>query len=63
VALELDGYSYHADHRTFVADRERGNRLVTAGWTLLRTTPAAMRADPVTLCRSVTAALAQAKAA
>jgi very-short-patch-repair endonuclease len=63
VALELDGFRYHAGHQAFVADRDRGNRLVIAGWTLLRTTPAAMRHDPSGVCASVAAALSRAPAA
>ncbi len=45
VALELDGYAHHTDSATFVADRDRGNRIVAAGWKLMRTTPARMRLD------------------
>jgi hypothetical protein len=57
VALELDGYRYHADARTFVDDRERGNRIVAAGWTLLRTTPTTVRDRPHTVVADVKAAL------
>jgi very-short-patch-repair endonuclease len=46
VALELDGYRYHSDSRTFVNDRERGNRIVASGWILLRTTPASVHEAP-----------------
>ena len=46
VVLELDGYRYHADVRSFVSDRERGNRIVACGWVLLRTTPATVRDSP-----------------
>jgi very-short-patch-repair endonuclease len=38
VAVEVDGYRWHSDPRTFRSDRRRANRLVEAGWTLLRTT-------------------------
>jgi hypothetical protein len=57
VALELDGYRYHSDLRSFVSDRERGNRIVTAGWTLLRTTPAALRNNPHMIVADLSAAI------
>jgi hypothetical protein len=60
VALELDGYRYHADARTFVSDRERGNRIVSMGWTLLRTTPTAVRERPQEVVNDVRAALRRA---
>jgi hypothetical protein len=63
VALELDGYRYHSDSRTFVSDRERGNRIVVAGWTLLRTTPATLRQVPHTVVADVRAALGRSTAA
>jgi len=58
LALELDGYRYHADPQSFVSDRERGNRIVAAGWTLLRTTPTATRHRPHLVLRDVKSALA-----
>ncbi len=61
LALELDGYCYHSDHGSFVQDRERGNRLVAAGWTLLRTTPSSMRQDPAGLCEAVRTALSRSR--
>lgn len=60
VALELDGYRYHADSHSFVSDRERGNRIVNAGWTLLRTTPATVRDDPHRIVSDVQSALRRA---
>lgn len=60
VALELDGYRYHCDPQSFVIDRERGNRIVTAGWTLLRTTPATVRDDANQVVSEVQAALRRA---
>jgi predicted transcriptional regulator of viral defense system/very-short-patch-repair endonuclease len=38
VAVELDGWAFHRDRHTFHSDREKGNRLTTAGWTVLRYT-------------------------
>jgi very-short-patch-repair endonuclease len=63
VALEIDGYRYHSDVRTFVHDRERGNRIVALGWALLRTTPASVRAAAHQVISDVKAALARSPAA
>jgi REase_MTES_1575/Transcriptional regulator, AbiEi antitoxin len=38
VVIELDGWAYHVGPRQFQRDRERQNRLVAAGWTVLRFT-------------------------
>lgn len=38
VALEIDGWAFHRDQRTFVRDAARQNALTAAGWTVLRTT-------------------------
>ncbi len=38
VAVEVDGFRWHSDPRTFRNDRRRANRLVEAGWIVLRTT-------------------------
>ncbi|MGH3714486.1 MAG: endonuclease domain-containing protein [Micromonosporaceae bacterium] len=38
VAVEIDGWAYHSDPARFQADRRRQNRLVSAGWTVLRFT-------------------------
>lgn len=38
VVVELDGWGEHATRRAFQEDRERGNALELAGWTLLRFT-------------------------
>ena len=63
VALELDGYRHHSDLRSFVHDRERGNRIVALGWALLRTTPSAVRARPDVVVSDVKAALRRSTAA
>lgn len=63
VALELDGYRFHSDARAFVSDRERGNRIVAAGWLLLRTTPASVRRSPELVVSDVRAALRRSTAA
>jgi very-short-patch-repair endonuclease len=38
LVLELDGWAYHITPDRFRSDRERQNRLVAAGWTVLRFT-------------------------
>jgi len=38
VAVELDGWQFHRHRRAFQRDREKGNALVAAGWTVLRFT-------------------------
>lgn len=39
IAMELDSFRWHAGRRAFETDRSRGNRIVAAGWHLLRATP------------------------
>jgi very-short-patch-repair endonuclease len=63
VVLEIDGYRYHSDPRTFVHDRIRQNALVNAGYTVLRTTPAEIRSDANGLCHTVERALDRARRA
>ncbi len=57
VVLELDGYAYHASYRSFVGDRERANRLSTAGWEVIRVAPEQVRKDPAGVCAAAAAAL------
>nr|WP_221243151.1 DUF559 domain-containing protein [Conexibacter arvalis] len=38
VAVELDGWAFHRHRRAFQRDREKGNALSAAGWTVLRFT-------------------------
>ncbi len=38
LAIEVDGWAWHADAERFRADRRKGNALVRAGWTVLRFT-------------------------
>jgi hypothetical protein len=44
-AVEVDGYAYHSDRASFVADRRRDSWLTSLGWTVLRTTPAELHED------------------
>ncbi|HEX2192882.1 MAG TPA: DUF559 domain-containing protein [Acidimicrobiales bacterium] len=53
VAIELDGWAAHGTRRAFDLDRERGNDLELAGWTLLRFTSSSTRADVVRTVRAV----------
>lgn len=39
VAIELDSFRWHAGKSPFASDRARGNRIVAAGWHLLRAVP------------------------
>jgi very-short-patch-repair endonuclease len=63
IAMELDGYRFHADYDSFVADRERHNRLVADGWTVLRMTLASIRSSPREVVADVRAALDRVRAA
>ncbi len=49
VAIEVDGWAWHTDVKAFRNDRQRQNRLVLAGWTVLRFTwhDLAQRAEAV----------------
>lgn len=38
LAIEVDGRAFHTDRRSFQRDRARQNRLMNAGWTVLRYT-------------------------
>jgi len=38
LAVELDGWAFHRHRRAFQRDRDKGNTLAAAGWTLLRFT-------------------------
>jgi very-short-patch-repair endonuclease len=39
LAIELDGFRWHAGRGPFRSDRVRGNRIEAAGWRLLRAAP------------------------
>ena len=38
LAIEIDGFEFHSDRRTFEWDREKADRLVEEGWTVIRVT-------------------------
>ncbi|MFN2491243.1 MAG: type IV toxin-antitoxin system AbiEi family antitoxin domain-containing protein [Actinomycetota bacterium] len=46
LAIEVDGYAWHMDRRSFERDRERDNALGGLGWRVLRFTWAKLRWDP-----------------
>lgn len=56
-AVEIDGYGPHSAPEQFEKDRHRQNALITAGWTLLRYTPARLRADMEAVVAEITTTL------
>jgi hypothetical protein len=58
VALEVDGYRWHGDPRTFAGDRRRDNRLRELGWQVHRTTWVELQAGAGELVRQLGLALA-----
>jgi very-short-patch-repair endonuclease len=46
IAIEVDGYAWHMDRRSFERDRERDNLLQQQGWIVLRFTWAMLRWQP-----------------
>lgn len=61
VAIEIDGRAYHSDADRFQHDRTRQNRLVRAGWTVLRFTWDDLTARPGFVVATVRAVLARAR--
>jgi very-short-patch-repair endonuclease len=58
VAIEVDGWAWHHDPRSFRNDRKRQNSLILAGWTVLRFTWHALTQTPDQAVAEVRAALA-----
>jgi very-short-patch-repair endonuclease len=58
VVVEIDGWTYHGDRERFQRDRTRQNRLVSAGWTVLRFTWDDLTRRPQQMLAAVRAALA-----
>jgi hypothetical protein len=56
VLVEFDG-NVHRERATFVRDRRRQNRLVAAGWTVLRFTSADVYGDPLGVLAQIRRAL------
>lgn len=60
LAVEIDGWAWHADQARFRADRRKGNDLLAAGWGLLRFTWHDVMNQPVATVARVRDALARA---
>lgn len=59
LALEADGYAFHADRSAWERDRLRDNDLVGLGWTVLRFTKEQMQSQPVRVVAQVRRVLAR----
>jgi len=57
LAIEVDGYEVHGTRTAFDADRDRQNRLVLLGWTVLRFTWTQVVRQPVKVAADVRRAL------
>ena len=57
IAIEIDGFRWHSSPARKRADEDRQNRLVLAGWTVLRFSATVVRRSPATLVDAVAAAL------
>ena len=57
LALEADGHRWHSTPRQLERDRARGNRLVLAGWTVLRFSWTDAHRDGTRVVREIRAAL------
>jgi hypothetical protein len=59
LALEFDGWAYHVTPDRFQGDRQRQNRLVAAGWTVLRFTWRDLVERPAYVISTITSMLAR----
>ncbi len=59
LAVEIDGWAYHHMPERFQGDRRRQNRLVAAGWTVLRFTWRDLTERPDEVVRTVVSLLAE----
>jgi very-short-patch-repair endonuclease len=57
LVVEIDGLAFHSDPSRFQRDRTRQNRLVSAGWTVLRFTWADLRDRPTAVIAEIRAAI------
>jgi very-short-patch-repair endonuclease len=57
LAIEVDGYEVHGSPRAMTADHERHNRLVAAGWTVLRFTWEQVVRRPGEVAKAIRSAL------
>ncbi|GAA1039225.1 type IV toxin-antitoxin system AbiEi family antitoxin domain-containing protein [Virgisporangium ochraceum] len=60
VVVELDGWAFHSDPHSFQRDRTRQNRLVAAGWMVLRFTWTDLHDRPDAVIATIRAALRRA---
>lgn len=60
VAVEVDGWAWHVDVERFQTDRRRQNRLVAAGWTVLRFTWHDLTQRPAEVVAEIRAAVSTA---
>ena len=58
LAIEIDGFLWHSTPAQKRADEERQNRLILAGWTVLRFSAAQVRSDPQSFVETVAGYLA-----
>lgn len=63
LAIEVDGFIAHSSPDAFQHDRERQNRLVALGWTVLRFTWDDVVKRPAEVARAIAAAIARLSAA
>lgn len=59
LVVEIDGRAHHSDPASFERDRERQNRLVAAGWTVLRFTWRDLTSRPAHVVATVRRQLAR----
>jgi len=59
LVLETDGRKYHRTRQVFETDRRRDQRLMVAGWRVVRVTWRQVMDDPATIARLVAGLLAQ----
>lgn len=57
VAIEIDGFAWHSSPDRFQSDRDRQNRLVNAGWTVLRFTWENIHNNPGAMVERIRSAL------
>lgn len=59
LAIECDGFTHHGTRPAFESDRARQNRLVTAGWTVLRFTWQQIVREPEVVLATIRRALSR----
>ncbi|MDA8037719.1 MAG: type IV toxin-antitoxin system AbiEi family antitoxin domain-containing protein [Actinomycetota bacterium] len=57
IAVEMDGYRYHGDAKSFQHDRLRGIRLAALGWRVIHVTPTMLAQNPQAIVSAITAAV------